>query len=165
MSGGPKFPDSVYYGTSGKIFPNLHSTTTNASVFEGHGCMASLDADTDLQLEFEMPPDLPSGTAKLVCRAMANATSNDAKFNVRWKSFATEEDLDIAKGSYPTAEGTQTITWASGDDDVYKEVKVTLDADTVTAAETIHMYVTFETTDWDLAAVSTWKFFIVWEDA
>lgn len=163
MAGGPLFPDSVTFPSNGNVFPNVHSTGTNSSTFEGIGVTASLGADSDLQMEFEMPPTLPTGTAKLVCRAMANATSNAAKFNPRWKSFGTEEDTDIAKTAYPTAEGTQTITWAASDDEQYKEVKVTLDADTIVASEIIHMYLQFETTSWTLAATSTWKFFIIWE--
>ena len=83
-----------------------------------------------------------------------------AKPNVKWKSFATEEDF----GS-PTlnAEGVGTITWASGDEDVWKELKVDLDADTVVAGEYILMDVVFETASWTLAAVSTWQVFIIWE--
>ena len=107
-----------------------------------------------------MPPSLPTGTAKLRCLSIANATSGAAKVNPKWASTAPEEAADTVTLN---AETTQTVTWAAGDADVYKELKVTLDADTVVAGEVIVMEVVFETTRWTLAQVSTWNFSVIWE--
>lgn len=158
MAGGPIFPRSAYPVTSGRVFPNVHAAT-NAHQ-EGLGVEASVGADSIWRLWFQMPPTLPSGTCKLVLRAIANATSGDAKVNPKWKSFATEEDVDS-----PTlnAEGTTTVTWAAGDDHQFKEAKINLDADTPVAGEEIVMDLTFETTSWTLAQVSTWVASIIWE--
>lgn len=161
MSGGPLFPFSEYLGgASGRLFHNFHQGGTNGRSDEGVGVEASLSADSTLELRFQMPPSLPSGTAKLLMRALANATSGDAKVNPKWVSVADAENPDTATLN---AEGTQTLTWASGEADDYKEAKVTLDADTTVAGEIVVMHVVFETTSWDLAAVSTWQFSIIWE--
>ena len=166
MAGGPKFPDSVDYSLlSGRVFPSTHAVTTNNHQHEGIGVEASLGADVDIQLEFVMPAALPTGTAKLVVEGMANATSGIATLDPRWKIWAPEEDRDVAKSTYPTAEGESTVTWASGDDHVVKQNKITLDAETIVAGETIHMYLQLiqASSKWTLAAVSTWKFYIIWE--
>ena len=166
MAGGPKLPDSIDYSLlAGRVFPNTHAVTTNNHQHEGVGVEASLGADVDIQLEFLMPASLPTGTAKLVVEAMADATSGIATLNPRWKTWAPEEDRDVAKTTYPTAEGESTVTWASGDDHVVKQNKIDLDAETIVAGETIHMYLQLiqASSKWTLAQVSTWKFYIIWE--
>jgi hypothetical protein len=75
-------------------------------------------------------------------------------------SVAVEEDASAASLN---AEGTATVTWASGDEDVYKELKVTLDADTLVASEEVVMDLVFETTGWTLAVISCWIPSIIWE--
>ena len=57
-----------------------------------------------------------------------------------------------------------TITWAAGDEDVYKELKTDLNGDTLVAGEVVAMDLTFETASWTLAVVSTWNVSIIWED-
>lgn len=158
MAAGPIFPHSAYPVTSGRVFPNFHAAT--AAHREGLGVEASVGADSIWRLWFQMPPTLPTGQMKLKLRAIANATSGDAKVNPKWKSFATEESI-----TSPTlnAEGTSTLTWGAGDDDDIKELEINLDADTPVADEEVIMDLTFETTSWTLAAVSTWTASIIWE--
>ena len=162
MAAGPLSYRSVAFPTSGKAFPWIHIGNTNSKQEEGIGVMASVDANTVVEVRFQMPPILPDGTGKLVVRALANATSGVAKFNPKWASVAVEETMDIATGSL-NAEGTQTITWATGDVDVYKELVIDLDADTLAGDEEVVMEFTFETTSWTLATISTWFFTIIWE--
>lgn len=162
MAGGPIFPRSAVFPSSGKAFPGVFLGATNSKQEEGIGVMASLDADTTVELRFQMPPSLPTGTGKLKLRALANATSGSAKFNPKWKSVAVEESADVATGSL-NAETTQTLTWAAGDNDQYKELEIILDADTIVADEEIVMELVFETTSWTLAATSTWIVSIIWE--
>ena len=107
-----------------------------------------------------MPPSLPTGTGKLRLLALANATSGVAKVNPKWVSVAVEED---PSGATLNAEGTSTVTWSTGDNDQYKELKVNLDADTLAASEEVVMDLVFETTSWTLAQVSTWIASIIWE--
>jgi len=166
MAGGPKFPDSIDFSLlAGRVFPNIHSVVTNDAQHEGIGIEASLGADVNIQLEFVTPLSVPSGDMTLVSEAMANASTGIATLNPRWKSWAPEEDRDVALSTYPAAEGDRTLTWSSGDEDVVKQDKVILNADTVVAGETIHMYVQLfqSTSRWTLAQVSTWKFYIIWE--
>lgn len=161
MSEGLIFPSSAVPVTAGKVFPNIHiGGGANSKHEEGLGVMASVDADATWRLRFQMPPTLPSGTAKLRLLALANSATNVAKVNPKWVSVAVEED---ASSATPVAETTQTVTWASGDEDVYKELKVDLDADTIVVDEIVVMDLVFETASWTLAVVSTWIASIIWE--
>jgi len=108
-----------------------------------------------------MPPtSLPTGTAKLHLLALANATSGSAKVNPKWAMVAAGEDPSSASLN---AEGTNTLTWAAGDNDKYKELKITLAATTVVANKILVMRLTFETSSWTLAQVSTWIPSIIFE--
>ena len=162
MPGGPIFPYSAYPVTSGRVFPNIHVGAGGNSKHEmGLGVEASLGADAIWRLRFMMPPSaLPSGTCKLRLLALANATSGDAKINPKWASVAVGESPDTATLN---AEGTGTVTWGAGDNDDYKELKVTLDADTPVAGEMIVMDLTFETSSWTLAQVVTVTAAVIWE--
>ena len=162
MAGGPIFPHSAYPVTAGRVFPNVHvGGGANSKHDYGLGVEASVGADSIWRLRFQMPPtSLPSGTGKLRLIALANATSNSAKVNAKWASVAMEES---PSGATLNAEGTSTLTWAAGDNDQYKELLVTLDADTLVAGEIVVMDLTFETASWTLAVVSTWQPSIIWE--
>jgi len=161
MTGGPIFPHSAYPVTAGRVFPNFHvGAGANSKHDEGLGVEASVGADSTWRLRFQMPPSLPAGTGKLRLLALANATSGAAQVNPKWASVAAEEDPSSATLN---AEGTGTITWGAGDNDQYKELKVTLDADTLVASEIVVLDLVFETTSWTLAQVSTWIATIIWE--
>lgn len=162
MAGGPIFPHSAVPVTSGRVFPNIHiGAGANSKHDDGLGVEASVGADAIWRLRFMLPPSsLPSGTCKLNLFALANATSGDAKVNAKWASVAAEED---PSGATLNAEGTSTLTWGAGDNDQYKNLKITLDADTPVAGEVVVMDLTFETTSWTLAQVSTWQASIIWE--
>jgi hypothetical protein len=127
---------------------------------EGLGVEASVGADTTWRLAFKMPPSLPTGTCKLRLLALANANTGAAKVNPKWGSVAAEESpVTVSR----TAEGTSTLTWSTGDEWQYKELKITLDADTPTANEIIEMDLVFETSSWTLAQVSTWLAAVIFE--
>jgi hypothetical protein len=160
MAGGPLHPYSQVPVTTDKVFPHVYVETDRHEL--GMGVMASLDANAIWRLRFEMPGTLPSGTAKLRLRAKAPATSGDAKVNPKWKPAAPEENIPAAADL--TAEGTTTITWASGDNVQEKEAKVTLDAsDAIAGGDVVYMDLTFETTNWTLAQISAWWASIIWE--
>ena len=162
MSGGPVFPHSAYPATTGRVFPNIHTGAGASSKHEeGLGVEASVGADSIWRLRFRMPPTtLPTGTCKLDLWALANATTGNAKVNAKWVSVANNEDPSSAT---LVAEGTSTLSWAGGGNDKYTNLKVTLDADTPVAGETIVMDLTFETASWTLAVVSTWQASVIWE--
>lgn len=161
MAGGPIFPCSIYPVTADRIFANVHvGAGSNSKHDEGLGVEASLGADATWRLRFQLPPVLPSGTGKLRLIALANATSGNAKVNPKWVSVAMEEDPSSATLN---AEGTSTLAWSTGDNDQYKELKVTLDADTLVAGEIVVMDLVFETSSWTLAQISTWIASIIWE--
>ncbi len=156
------FPVSVFPATEGKVYPDVYATTSNSFLIEALGVIASLSADAELHYVFRVPASLPSGTAKLEVLAMAPAVAGAAKFNPKWKSVAVEDDMDLAAGSL-NAEGTQTLTWSTGDDDQFKSAKVTLDADTVVADEFIVLRLVMETSSWTLAEKSIWLPTVIWE--
>ncbi len=161
MSGGPISPNSILPITANKLWCGPYIASDSSLQDIGIQVMASLDADAVARLVFPMPiGSLPSGTCKLRLLAIANATSGSAKVNAKWGSVAAGE---AAKEVTRAAEGTATLTWAAGDTDDYKELLITLDADTPVAGEMICMDLTFETSGWNLAAVSTWIAFVIWE--
>lgn len=155
---GPVHPISAVPDTSGEVYPNVHADSSKYR--EGLGVAASPGSDRTWHLEFETPPVLPSGTCKLVLAVVADAATGAAKVNPKWVSVA---DAESAFAATRIAEGTTTFTWGTGDNHKDKRVKITLDADTVVAGETIVMDLVFETSGWTLAAVSTWKAAIIWE--
>lgn len=161
MAGGPLFPQSAYPATANRTFYNVHVGAGASSKHdEGLGVEASVGADTTWRLRFQMPPSLPTGTCKLRLLALANATTGNAKVNPKWASVAPEEDPSSATLN---AETTSTLSWGAGDNDQYKELKVTLDADTPVASEVVVMDLVFETSSWTLAQVSTWIASVIWE--
>jgi hypothetical protein len=162
MAGGPILPHSAYPVTAGRVFPNFHvGAGANSKHDQGLGVEASVGADATWRLRFLMPPSaLPSGVCKLRLLALANATTGNAKVNAKWASVAPEED---PSGATLNAEGTSTLSWGAGDNDQYKELKITLDADTAVAGEMLVMDLVFETSSWTLAQVSTWIPSVIWE--
>ena len=151
MAGGPIAPISAIPATSGRVFP--HVQVASSVNIEGLGVEASVGADATWNLVFQMPPTLPTGTAKLLLQAIANATSGVAKPNPKWVSVAAEENPFTASRN---AEGVGTITWAAGDANVFKELKIDLDADTIVAGEHVVLDLVMETASWTLAVVSLW---------
>lgn len=108
-----------------------------------------------------MPPVLPAGlTCKLRLLALADAATGSAQVQPQWVSVAVGEDAGVATLN---SEGTSTLTWAAGDNNKYKELKIVLDADTPVAREVIAMELVFVTASWSLAAVSTWLASVIFE--
>ena len=135
----------MYPVTSGKVFP----TFLDAAYPEGLGYMASLDGDAIWRLFYRMPPAIPSGTGKILLVCQANATTGNAKLNVKWKSWG---DNEVPLAASLTAEGVATITFATT---AYRltSTKVTMDADTFVGGELVQVDLTGETSSWTLAAV------------
>lgn len=162
MAGGPIFPLPPYTSdTTGKAFPNFYAGAGgNASPTDyGLGVVASLSGDVVWQLRFPMPPTIPTGTLKLRLLCLANATTGVVKI--------TPSDANVAAAASPsaatlTAEAQQTLTWAAGDNDKYKEAKVSL-TPTPAGNDTLVMALTFNTTGWTLAQNLTVIPTVIWE--
>ena len=163
MPGGPIYPCSAYPVDAGLVFQRVHvgaGANSKQDVGLGVADATTLNANGTWRLRFGVPPKLPTGTCKLRLWSLANATSGVLKFGVNWASIAAEES---PRGATLQAEGTQTITWAASDNDVYKVSDVTLDGDTVVAGEMIALDLTFEDTGTTLAVASTHYATILWE--
>lgn len=155
MAGAQLFPISAFPVTAGMVFPNFHvGAGANSKQDEGLGVAdaTTLTSDAIWRLRFKVPSTLPTGTCTLILDSLANATSGALKWNPKWASVAS---LESPSGATLNAEGTQTITWAAGQNDQYKRSTITLDADTVVAGETIVLDLVFEDTGTTLAVVST----------
>lgn len=152
MAGGPLAPINEWLpATQGKVFPNVHLTAGSRSI-PGLGVMASLSGDAIYSNIFALPrTTLPTGTCTFVCKMVANATTGNAKINIKWARLSATANLDAVVG----AEGVQTVSWAAGDNDDTKEYTVTLDQATPTAGESIYLEIVFETSSWTLAQVLT----------
>jgi hypothetical protein len=160
MAGGPIKYFSAAYPASGQVYPGYHIGTTNNRKWHGHRCEASLGSDAILELNFEAPQSLPSGTPKLRCLVISDDTSGDGVINPAWASLPVGGDYDTVALN---AEGNTTITWATGDNEELLEEIIVLDADTVVEDEIIIMQITFVSASWTLASISTWNFSIIWE--
>lgn len=167
MAGGPIYPSSLYIAdTAGRMFPNIHAGAGgNASSHdEGLGIQASLGADVTVELRFPIPPTLPTGTLKMRLIALANATSGAAKLTVK-DGIATPASSPTSSGNPSaatlTSETQTTVTWAASENDRYKLADVTLTA-TPAGGDQLVVAVTFQTSGWTLAAISTWMLSIVW---
>jgi hypothetical protein len=160
MAGGPIAPSSAYPAdTAGRLFPNFHAGAGGnaASHDEGLGVMASLSADATWELRFPMPPSIPTGTFKLRLLALANATTGVAKVTVKDGRCPAASSPSAAT---LTSETQASLTWTAVD--VYVEAKVTLTT-VPQANDMIVVALTFNTTGWTLAQVSTWIPTIIWE--
>ena len=162
MAGGPIFPSSTYFGDgAGVISPMYYIPATNtntAGAIEGCGVVASLAADTNLTMQFNLPEVIPAGTLKLRTLIWANATTGNAQFTVSDGQTAPGSNIGATT---LTAEGSQgPITWTAADVLVEKKTSLT----TVPVANDIlTIQVVFKTSGWTLAQVSVWQFSLVWE--
>jgi hypothetical protein len=154
-------PSSKVAVTANAVFPNTHVLAGSGwNRFDGLGVADATTLTTDgiWALLFPMPPALPTGTATLRTRCIANQTSGVLRYNAKWASCAVEEDCS---GLTLNAEGDTDITWAGGDADVFKESDVTLNADTVVAGENIVMNWTAVDTGTTSAVTMTCSVYIV----
>lgn len=163
MAGGPIGPSTVYLGgASGNLFPNFYAGAGgNASSHdEGIGVAASLASTSVAELRFPMPPSIPTGTLKLMVRCLANATSGTALFTV--------SDASCGNGVSPsglslTSETQASVTWAAGDNDKYKDTKVSLTTSPA-ANDSLVVALTFNSTGgWSLAQTLTAMTWVLWE--
>lgn len=155
-------PNSAYPVSASRTFPNLHiGKGANSQQEQGLGVVASLTTTSIWRLRFLMPPTIPSETMKLKLLALADAQTGNAQVNPAWQKASPEDDPSSIT---LVSEGTSPLAWATGDDDVYKELKITLDGATAPAGnDIIVMDLQFVSTGWTLAAVSTWIPSIIWE--
>lgn len=157
---GPIFPSSAFPGdTSGRLFASAYSGGGgNAAPVEfGMGVKASLDADAVWELRFPMPPAIPTGTMKLRCLHLANATSGNILYTVSDAAVAANGDPSSAT---LTAETQSTATFSAAD--TYLEVKTSLSA-TPTANEVLVLAITYNHTNWTLAQPLTAECSVIWE--
>jgi hypothetical protein len=149
--------------TSGLVSPGVHVGASSTGVRRTRGIKvaASLGAlaDADVELFFDMPPALPSGTGKLILLGRTQGTGN-IKIDTSWASIAIGEDPSAAT---LLSEGTTTIAVAGGDSDKFLRAKVTLDADTLVADEIVAMRLRFLTAAWTLNGILTIAPSMRWE--
>lgn len=121
------------------------------------GIVASLGANVDVRAMFYIQT-APSAALKLLLTALANATTGNAKVNPSWARAATPNyDTETL-----TAEGTTTITWATGEAYVPKTTKITLDAlSAPTSGQYLLLQLRFETASWTLAQKSYWSLALI----
>lgn len=167
MPGGPIFPHSAYphapsagaAGTAYPVFFYQAGITNETLQHQGLGVAASLVSEVYWELRFLMPPTLPTGTGKVRLYALSHANTGDAKVHVKWASVAIGEDPSTATLN---GEGVSTLAWVSEDDD-YRQIEITLDADTLVAGEMVVLNLEFQSESWTLAAPSWWLAAIIWE--
>ena len=155
-------PYSAYPVSASRTFPNLHiGKGVNSKQEQGLGVAASISSNSIWRLRFLAPPVIPSETMKLRLLALADAQTGNAQVNPSWQKASPEDDPSSIT---LVAEGTSQLSWSTGDDDVYKELKITLDAATAPSAnDVIVLDLQFISSGYTLAVVSTWIPSIIWE--
>jgi hypothetical protein len=159
--------------TAGNLFAGHHvGAGANVKRFEGFQVAASIAADSTLELDFVMPPAIPTGTPTFRILCMANATSGAARINPKWVSVAAGVSpsgaTPVAETVTPTsvagAAGVgDTVTWGASDNDQLIDIRWTMNATTVPAAnELVVVNLVFETASYTLAQVLTFKPMIGW---
>ena len=162
MAGGPLLPSSIYLGGGlGALFPNFNIpqfNTNGAGAFEGIGVVGSLGGDVPAVLQFNMPPSaLPTGTLKLRTLALATASTGVAKLTIKDGHTPVGSSIGVASLN---SEPQVSQTWTASD--VLIENKITLTT-APSAGDVVTILVTFNTSGWTLATVSTWQFSLIWE--
>lgn len=157
-------PYSIVYPDSGLARPGTFVGSTNGRREEGIEVEdgTALTVDAKVELRFQIPPTLASSpNAALRLRRIANAATGDAKVGVQWAPVAEAENPDTAT---LRNEGTQTLSWATGDAEEYLEDDVVLDATAALAqadaGKAFVVELTFEETGWTLAVDSYWWAFL-----
>jgi len=161
-------PRAPYPATPSRTFENTHvSAGSGVKHYGGMGVCpgtgadcATTTADSTWELNFvDIPATLPSGTAKFRLECFANAATGSAKYNWKWNTCASGTDCS---GLTLNAEGTDTITWSTGDADKLKVNDTTMDASTLTAGQPVVGKLVFEATGYTLAVTLTCNASIVW---
>ncbi len=143
MASGSLYPSSLVFVTSGLVGPAVHVGAASTGLRRTRGirvvAAADLSANADVEMTFDMPPALPSGTGKLILVGRTTGTGNSL-IAIDWASVAIGEDPSAAT---LLSEGTSILTVAGGDSDKFLRLKVTLDADTLTADKIVCMRMRF----------------------
>jgi hypothetical protein len=153
-------PSSRVPVTSGFVFPNVHVAAGSGwKYFDGMGIVdaTTLTGDAIWAILYQLPPSLPTGTAKHRLRCISGLSTGDLKINVKWNTCAAGTDCS---GLTLQAEGTQTASFTVVD--AFVELLTTLDAATVTANQAIVMNLTIENTGTTTAGVVTCDADIIW---
>ena len=138
MAGGPLYPSSPVFVTSDKVGPGVHQGAASTGLRRNRGIqvVASLDVDADVELTWEMPPGLPTGTGRVRLVGRTTGTGN-AVIAIDWVSVALNEDPSAM--AY-LSQGNSTLTFAAADSDKFKQIAdVNLDADSLVANEFVCM--------------------------
>jgi hypothetical protein len=152
---------SSFFPVNSDTFPMIYvGGGANSKHEQGLGVAASIGSNATWRLRFTLPPVFPGGTLKLRLLALSSAQAGTAKVNPQW--------VAISAGTSPSgaslfSEGTSDLTWASGDNDKYKELKITLDATSYAVNQVIVMDLIFVTSGWTLAQISCWMPYLIWE--
>lgn len=156
----PIRPYSTIPVTAASTFGWVHDTGAGAGArrVEGMGVAASLAADADWELRFQMPTTIPTTcTHKLRLKGITSGTSQNAIVNPIWGRVTAEQD---PSAQTHTGEGDTTITF-NATAHQYEVTDITLDAHTLVDGDEISMILRFESTSWTLAQISTWNAWII----
>jgi hypothetical protein len=172
MAGGPLLPSSIYVGgASGSLSPQFYISGAASgggaivnSPIEGIAVIANLNAaaaDAQAAYQFNLPEVLPTGTLKCRILAWANATAGNAIYTLA--DAGTAPGSNIAGTTLATDASAVTLGWAAAQNDIIREVKVTLTGAGAVANNIFTVSMTWNKTSWTLAVQSVWQLSLVWE--
>lgn len=151
-------PHSIVYSdtTNGNTYPGIYVGALNSRRFEGSHVVASLAADSNIDLHFAIPATLAATTnATFRAKMVAAATLGAAKYVVSYVPVAAGSNYDTAAF---TDSATQTATAAVSDGFLDTDTPITVaQAD---AGKVLVVRLGFKTALWTLAVKSAWQFFL-----
>lgn len=156
------FPFSSFPVDPGIVYPDIHYSG-NAEYDIALGVTAISGTSGTWDLRWKIPETIPSGQAKIRLWSIADATSGAAKVNPSWHIF--DPGSEGPNHDNGAAEGVTTVTWGGGEDHIYKETKIDLDAYSWTGEDgkVLAMELLFDHSGWTLAVKSVWIPYLIWE--
>lgn len=160
MATSPFIPVGIPVGESGDtvLYEPLTGGTNGRRFMPQWAIPASLAANANIHALFYCAA-APSGTLKALITRAANASSGNARLNLAWAAAAAGVNFDTVSLS---AEGVQSLAWASGNEYDLLQTAITMDAATApTAGQYVIVQLGFETASWTLAAKSYWAISLI----
>lgn len=151
-------PHSVVYSdlTNGNSYPGVYVGAANSRRFEGIHVVASLPANSDVDLLFAIPPTLAAITnATFRNKLIAAAAAGAAKYIINYAVVAAGANYDTTAF---TATGVQTATAAVSDGVLDTDTAITIAQGD--AGKLLVVRLSFQTLNWTLAVKSAWQPFL-----
>ena len=163
MAGGPIYPYSPYPLTPGLVFDEVWERldATQDTYDIGFGLAPSpLGQDAIWHLDFDIPPEIPTGAFTLRLKAVTGNNVGSVDVNPRYRMISPGQALH---GTVLLSQGTNSLAWSGAPTDgVLQELKIPLTVIAPVTNAVCKLELVFESTS-TLGDVSIWWPTLIWE--